>query len=63
MVEELKAGRNKRVAVWLVLMSVGLMVVAVSARHHLWPMFVALGVELIAVVSLMREVAVMQKGK
>jgi hypothetical protein len=60
--EELSARRKKRVAVCMCLLSVSLMVVVTTARHHLWITFACIGVEVLVLVVMVREVVAMQKG-
>jgi hypothetical protein len=58
--DELSARRKKRVAVCMSLLSVSLMVVA-TARHHLWITFACIGVEVIVLVVMLREVVAMKR--
>jgi hypothetical protein len=61
--EELTAGRKKRVAACTCLLSVSLMVVVTTARQHLWVTFASIGVEVVVLAFLLREVARMKRGE
>jgi hypothetical protein len=52
--------RRKRIALCTCLLSVSLMVVAI-ARGHLWVKFVCIGVEVVVLVVILREVVAMKK--
>ena len=61
--EELSDRRKKRVAVCMCLLSVSLMAVVTTARHHLWLAIACVGVEMVVLVCMLREVAAQKRGE